>query len=532
MTWQKLQLLLIGVISALIAELNLAVAFSHNSPPIVFKGNGRAQQTKESDVEAAECITENIACINDCEVAAIRRYTDLAVNGRGTKRGLQALSELREMSHRRKGYEFGSSSKAKDGSVIAPYRQLIPPKAVAEFLNQVQTLEDKEWLSTNPDSVDGLPSFHVNLVSQGKAKFPTETTENPTEFQKSLQNMLRIVQPYIYNNLLPEVQTLFNSKRIKISDIFFRRYGEDICGITRNGISAHYDIFSRVTAVIALDNTAEDGRNGLYTNHVSKAGATSNHAALRRFFPLQSGDGVIHTWNILHGVDVEAGLDRTSLIVWFTEDSEEESIAQETKYDDIKSVAPWLLDHKALASNNVAQFVLASAMYIIDETQDESKVRLYLNSAAQGNSFALTRMGGLADEGDLDDKVENDALCILESLRPLSSLPDPIQRFCIDLDKKSALMAMRFWFEGAVRGNPSAQRSLADELMFQATQSAYDEDTYLLAAIFFALAAQQEDDEAFDSLRRVIDADLQHRGVESQEEFLASPVVQVARAAM
>ena len=104
--------------------------------------------------------------------------------------------------------------------------------------------------------------------------------------------------------------------------MFLRRYGQDIGGqndLSRNGISAHYDVFSKVTAVIALDDVAADGRNGLFTTSTDDKGQTSNHKSLRRFFPLQKGDCVIHTWDVLHGVDVKPGLDRTSLIVWFDE---------------------------------------------------------------------------------------------------------------------------------------------------------------------------------------------------------------------
>jgi hypothetical protein len=42
--------------------------------------------------------------------------------------------------------------------------------------------------------------------------------------------------------------------------------------------------------------------NGRYDDHQAQV---LNHAALRRFFPLACGDGVVHTWDVIHGVDVE-----------------------------------------------------------------------------------------------------------------------------------------------------------------------------------------------------------------------------------
>jgi hypothetical protein len=132
----------------------------------------------------------------------------------------------------------------------------------------------------------------------------------------------------------------------------------------------------------------------------------------------------------------------------------------------------------------------------------------------------------------LTSNLEDEALLVVEKLRPFTSLPAPIRLLdSSDLKMKTAVVAMRFWFEGAVRGNPLAQKALADELMFQASQLGYDEDIYLLAATFFALAAQQGDEGASDCLARVIDYDLQHRQVKSETEFLASPIVKVARAA-
>jgi hypothetical protein len=72
--------------------------------------------------------------------------------------------------------------------------------------------------------------------------------------------------------------------------------------------------------VIALDSSASSGSSGLYTIK-PESKRPSNHAALRQFFPLDVGDGVLHSFDILHGVDVDKrlGTERTSLIIWFVD---------------------------------------------------------------------------------------------------------------------------------------------------------------------------------------------------------------------
>lgn len=104
----------------------------------------------------------------------------------------------------------------------------------------------------------------------------------------------------MYCKLLPRVQELLGSNDVAVREVFLRRYGQDLIDReSRSSISAHYDVYAKVTSVFALDNIAADGRNGLYTVARSNDGrSVSNHAALRRFFHLSSGDGVIRTWDV------------------------------------------------------------------------------------------------------------------------------------------------------------------------------------------------------------------------------------------
>jgi hypothetical protein len=176
-------------------------------------------------------------------------------------------------------------------------------------------MEKQKWMSTNPDSVDGLPSLHLNLLSQGKPLLDNdnnndddktkdnkndETIDNDeSSFGSHIYKLYNLVRPYVYENLLPTVDRLLNdknnnnntntinyssknNKKLRVSDIFLRRYGQDICGdMTRNGISIHYDVFSRITAVIALDDVASNGDNGLLLYQSTKR--HTKHPIIKHF---------------------------------------------------------------------------------------------------------------------------------------------------------------------------------------------------------------------------------------------------------
>ncbi|CAJ1959139.1 unnamed protein product [Cylindrotheca closterium] len=568
----------------------------HVPHPSRITGSGRQQSHSRMTMSLPASTVEAQHTDLKADMETIRHMTETAIFETSSINGLEALRTLSFLCQRRLPYVFHTQESQSipgitrnnrndngDGiSLIRKWSQLFPSDVIASIKDQIQSMEEKGWWSTNPDSVDGLPSFHLNLVSDGKPLFPIrDGTEDSVEedsardFERGVQQLLQLVHPVIYQDLLPTLQKEWlassnKSTSIQVSDIFVRRYGrdlEDACIQARQGISAHYDVYSKVTAVVALDDIAAEGTNGLYTTYSSpevphqseerNAIISTNHAALRRFVPLQEGDSVIHTWDILHGVDVEPGLDRTSLIVWFTE---AEVLDQATEGGDSNAdqsqdkkaapsaVSPWLLRHPNLERDDVAQFVLASALSSSnidndvhgsadlsddrEQTGKDYQRQLYLQSAAAGNSFALTRVGSLIEEGALRSDLLEKAKGIADQLRQFEALPVPIQKWEQDGDE-SSLLAMRFWLEGAVRGNPLAQKALADELMFLQSSQPDNDDSEVntLAATLFALAAQQGDEEASDSLKRVIDFAARNGNVQSQEEFLALDAVQIAKAA-
>jgi len=496
----------------------------------------------------------------------VKTLTAEAIRCRGKEQGFDALIALGEKCQERRPFDFerAKSSQADgDGTnIIEKFPNLLSPETTRDLFQQVEAMVQKGWLSTNADSVDSLPSFHLNLVSGGKPVPVADGDGQDDEFQKALRDLLELVGPPIYNQLLPFVCQKLGSNNLQVDDIFVRRYGQDVIdGMSRNGISAHYDVYSRVTSVIALDDVASKGRNGLYTavkeessssRHTKEMGnlsvtATSNHASLRRFFPLRSGDAVVHTWDVLHGVDVEPGIDRSSLIVWFTE----KQTNKETKQPTILS--PWLLEHKALETDNVAQFVLASALESSFPRQADSSssssieqgsgdigklrsVDFYLESANGGNSFAMTRLGSICETGQITQGFCDSALHVLRRIQPEEEILELIgatsegkRQDALTIEEQSTYLSRRFWYQGALTGNPLAQTALADDLM---AMGASRQDIRLLAATLFGIAAQQGHQEALEALMRVVAFEAELGQFESEEEFLESPVVQTAQLSM
>jgi hypothetical protein len=557
---------------------------SRSSKNLLPADDRRVQIPNNHHTEASSCrsaaaselfsVVENNTNVFD-QVATIRNLSEEAIMFRGVIRGREALLKLGKLCDQRLPFDFDSTQGRGQapGSVVSHLPAILPRHVTEKVMERVKSLEREGYFSTNPDSVDGLPSFHLNLVNNGQAVVASlgegEDKENLDDFKLYLQDLLGLVEPHVYDELLPKVNLRMNSSSIRVADIFLRRYGQDMTMMdgkaTRNGITAHYDVYSRVTCVIALDDVAAQGTNGLFTTQVDEDGKTSNHAALRRFFPLACGDGVVHTWDVLHGVDVEPGLDRTSLVIWFTTE-------EELDPNQPLPPAPWLFEQPDLETNDVGQFVLASAIASSDESfRDDSSwcsrspskamsqssstidnhehehdyihswssttvthhqpLYLYLESASGQNTFALTLLGSLCEDNMLDEEMTSRAEDLVCRLRPEFQLPKVLRQRQNDLTSMSSMdVAKRFWFEGAVRGNPLAQTALGDEILFEASESG-EADDLLLAAVLFGLAAQQGNEQAMDSLKRVLEFDAAFSAYETQHDILSSPVVQVAEAA-
>ena len=344
-----------------VRDLLLQAVTAHGFHPINDSCRNRKKSNNGQEINDED---ESIILIWNNPHQTMRYLTEYTFSNRGKDTAKKTLEILEMHCKRRLTFEFISDdhalpafqndddflvhrtkiSRCNRRGVIAYQKNLIPSITRYEIRTLMDVIKRNGWLSTNLDSVDMLPSFHLNLVTNGKPLFHSNDTndsgneilnyENDNEddidhitglnFKTSVEQMRKHLEPYLYNELLPKAQKLTNSTTLEISDIFIRSYGEEIHSSTKTindetkhengngrlGISAHYDIYSTLTSVIALDDVAAKGTSGLYTiaqspqvfvsnnekqsvnDHQSNA---SNHASLRRFFSLGAGDAVLHS---------------------------------------------------------------------------------------------------------------------------------------------------------------------------------------------------------------------------------------------
>lgn len=579
----------------------------------------------QSTLFGRQCHTDDMDPISlqQCLPFFISHLNQYAFHHRGSEQGHVALQLLQFFGKRRVAYRrfVQPESFSNNGSneerplvpnhggrkkeIVSLLKNVLTPNVVESLMDYVTLIRKRQWLSMNPDSVDGLPSLHLNLISSGMPLFGNNGglgggdgneeagsdgnvdgrggEGKDISFEQCISEMVEILHSPLYETLLPAVRQLVESNTLEISDVFIRNYGlldsnikndgtadaPTLCEDdemqsppqqkTRYGLSPHYDITAYATCVMALDSTAATGKNGLYTIPRSEMGV-SNHAALREFFPLNKGDGVVHTFDVLHGVDVDPTLNqsRSSLIVWFTDSAAAasagggggggERVLDEKK--GWKSPHPWLWN----PSNHVDEFILALATECsgnLDHENDNANdnridpLALYLSSASQGNVFAMTQLGQLCDDDQVVDQRH------LETMQNLLKDLDPSNPFLTteDCEMTSKTLAAALWYHAGIKGgNRVAQVSLADELMLgfmlqkkttsldnienshhnYQQQQQTEEDLILMASTLFTMALFQGYDSS-KSLLQLMDVNcqrLQDNGVEiPSETFFEDSVV-------
>jgi hypothetical protein len=518
---------------------------------------------------------------------------------RGTEQGNTSLILHKMLCARRMSFQFtprsdndddddeGSKNNSGGGgrrrrNVISYQPSILSSSVVNEVNDILNVVKNRKWLSTNPDSVDGLPSLHLNLITGGKPLFgendksesvmtmkeeQSQDDHDLTTFPKCINSLVKVLRPHLYETLLPAARRLLNSTTVEISDVFIRSYGVqqgqrgelekngiteddneddegDRTSKTRFGLSPHFDVTAYATCVMALDTVASSGQQGLYTIPPTNGFHTSS-AVLKKFFPLHKGDGVVHTFDVLHGVDVDPQLNqpRTSLIVWFTDSGSGGVSNAHDNEDDVSSNVnqPWLLNPNK--DDDIGQFVLALAS---ERTVEEdgshlgvNPLQLYISSAALGNVFAMTALGQMCDDGVVPDSqcdVIRNALLDLNSANPF------LQKSGIDDKEESSSirckgLANALWYHAAIEGGHRvAQVSLADNLMLQYTteMSGMTEDDkegmILMASVLLTMALHQGYN-SLEMLHRIRDVEcsrLNELGVEiPSDEFFQSTVIQV-----
>lgn len=188
------------------------------------------------------------------------------------------------------------------------------------------------------------------------------------------QAMCRQLTPALEGRVLPYVRARLGEQGVVVADALVRAYRQED---RRQALAPHYDISSFATVILPLNGGEYEG--GLYI----QAGAD---AASRRLVDrdLASGDALLHSFDVMHGVEVSAG-DRFSLVLWLS-DSSASVQAQ---------AAPWLLA-AADAGRPHAQFLYAEACragrYGIEP--NAARALAYGQAAArQGHALAQHQLG-------------------------------------------------------------------------------------------------------------------------------------------
>ena len=138
---------------------------------------------------------------------------EFAFRHRGTEQGNTALEVLQMLSQRRVSFDFFTKhqqqsqevhppTSTRNMNVVSHQKQVLPSSVVAEVMDIVEEIKSRKWLSDNPDSVDGLPSLHLNLITNGKPLFDKDevTSDNEdkdgatgTTFRKCISNMIDVL---------------------------------------------------------------------------------------------------------------------------------------------------------------------------------------------------------------------------------------------------------------------------------------------------------------------------------------------------
>ena len=212
-----------------------------------------------------------------------------------------------------------------DGSILAgDARQLyLLPSLLSEADVQLvmdQTAADEAIFDTTGDTVDDEAVYLRQIVDDGQVVH---------------EALYSAIVPLLQEKLLPYVRSRYDCPSACVADVLIRRYRPS----ERRRLAVHFDVSSFATAIVSLSN-ASDYSGGLYVQEAPGL-------ASRRFVPLEVGDGLVHQFDVMHGVQVPSG-SRFSLVVWFSDSPD--SLAS--------SRAPWV-ERAAQSGNAEAMFVLS-----------------------------------------------------------------------------------------------------------------------------------------------------------------------------
>lgn len=186
---------------------------------------------------------------------------------------------------------------------------------------QVATIRANLDRMMQPSSTDTTNTFQardtrcVVLVEDGEVPI----NDNDDVLLDSLVNTLL---PLLHDTIVPTAQALLG-RRLVLADALIRSYDPSEHS-PRNTLAPHYDQTSYASVIVPLnDPRREIIQGGLYVQ--SGASITT-----RRTIEFENvGDGVLHTYDVMHGVHVNEG-NRLSLVVWLVLEEDQKATTTTT----------------------------------------------------------------------------------------------------------------------------------------------------------------------------------------------------------
>lgn len=202
---------------------------------------------------------------------------------------------------------------------------LMPDAERAKLLSEIK--QRGASFDMELDTVDSQATFMCRVIAGGE----------PMDASLAAQ-----VAP-LCARLCAYVRARFDSESACVSEVLIRRYLPE----ERRRLEAHFDVSAFATAIVSLSDASEYS-GGLYVQSVP--GVPS-----RRYVSLDAGDGLVHRFDTMHGVQLHRGA-RYSLVVWFSESA--------VSLKD--GSAPWV-QRAAEGGNAEAMFILGGFHYRGDE---------------------------------------------------------------------------------------------------------------------------------------------------------------------
>ncbi len=237
----------------------------------------------------------------------------------------------------------------------------------------VHAMRASRQFERGPDSTDDQPTFERHVLKYGKVQ----------------EKDVHAAFLPLWDDFVGHVRTSLNCSTCELCNVLARRYlpGE------RRAVPEHRDINAFATAVLTLN--ADEFSGGYYVCSYDggrRGGQGSQTIGRHLHLPLRTGDVLVHSADVMHGVNVTRG-ERYSLVGWF---KDRPGLCES---DD----NPWVLE-AAERGNADAAYLVAT-----DHNQKYAphvKWRMALFAAHSGHGVMMEVVNKLIAKNDPKDDLE------------------------------------------------------------------------------------------------------------------------------